>query len=78
VALKVDYDFLVFLMLVVVLIQLLVYHIKLQLQQNEQTAQTYITNLRLHTLVGRVVVQVLLNQMVLQQVMKKVAELYIK
>jgi hypothetical protein len=57
-------------MLVVVLIQLLVYHIKLQLQQSEQTAQTYITNLRLHTLAGQVVVQVLLNQMVLQQVMK--------
>jgi hypothetical protein len=57
-------------MLVVVLIQLLVYHIKLQLQQSEQTVQTYITNLQLHTLAGQVVVQVLLNQMVLQQVMK--------
>jgi len=65
-------------MLVAVLIQLPAYHIKLQLQQSEQTVQTYILNLPLNMLVGQVVVQVLLNQMVLRQVMKKVAELYIK
>jgi len=71
-ALKVGCDFLVYLMLVVLLIQLPAYHIELQLQQNEQTVQTYTLNLPLHILAGRVVVQVLLNQMALQQVMKRV------
>ena len=71
-ALKVGCDFLVYLMLVVLLIQLPAYHIELQLQQNEQTVQTYTLNLQLHTLAGQVVVQVLLNQMALQQVMKRV------